>query len=322
MGHSNRKASKKFYNSSGSTSYMAPSIFKDPVQQAKFDKQGFLVAKFLDETEVTQLNDLFDEIHPVLPDDRGFVSDSYSNDFDFKKNASDRIVAILTKHFERLFINYQTFGASFLYKMPSKNNELGVHQDWTIVDEEKFVALNCWIPLIDVNKENGALHVLPGSHYSKIASVRSPTIPFFFTGSEKDVIDSCIPVYVKAGEAIILNQSVIHYSTPNHSVRIRKAITAGVKTKEAPMIFHYKSPEGQLEKFEMPEDFLLRFENFATSIFEKPVLGKLFATEKFENPIIEKEKLTKKLEKLKENAGFGPELSFMGRIRAVLNKAS
>ena len=322
MAHPRQKASKKYYNSLGSTSYMAPSIFKDPVLQDKFDKQGFVVAKFLDEAEVIQLDNLFDEIHPVLPDDRGFVSDSYSNDFNFKKNASDRIVAILAKHFERLFINYQPFGASFVYKMPSKNNELGVHQDWTIVDEEKFVALNCWIPLIDVNKENGALHVLPGSQYSKIASVRSPTIPFFFTGSEKDVINSCVPVYVNAGEVIILNQSVIHYSTPNYSDRIRKAITAGVKTKGAPMIFHYKSPEGKLEKFEMPEDFLLRFENFATSIFEKPK-GKLFATEKFEDPILGKEVLTKELKKLKKDAGFGlPELSFIGRIRAVLKKAS
>src|SRR5271156_848481 len=143
---------------------MAITIFKDEQMQALFDKQGFLTVPFIDASELKQLNDLFDELHPDLPKE-GFVSGSYSPNLEYKKKASDAIVKVLSKQYERLFVNYQPFGAAFLFKMPSKNSELGIHQDWTIVDENKFVALNCWIPLTDINEVNGALHVVPGSHY-------------------------------------------------------------------------------------------------------------------------------------------------------------
>jgi hypothetical protein len=263
-----------------------PPIFRDGKLQALFDKQGFVVVPFLDLDDVALLNKHFDELHPDLPANVGFVSGSYSNDFNYKKKASDTIISIYARHFDRLFQNYQTFGAAFLYKLPSDHSELGVHQDWTIVDEEKFVALNCWVPLTDIDERNGALHVLPGSHYPAIHTLRAPTIPFFFSGSESDVISETIPFYIKAGEAVILNQSVIHFSPPNRSHRIRKAITAGVKTKGAPMIFHYKDHSDTVIRYEMPEDFLIRFEDFATSIFQPPVLGKQIGELPYENPVM------------------------------------
>ena len=283
---------------------MVPPIFKDKVQQDLFDKQGFVVVQFLEDSEVAQLDQKFDELHPSISGQGGFVSGSYSNDFAYKKKASDDIIAVFSKHFERLFTNYQTFGAAFLYKTPSQGSELGVHQDWTIVDEEKYVALNCWVPLTDINEMNGALHVMPGSHYDKHHTLRAPTVPFFFMGSEQEVISRTIPFYVKAGEAVILNQSVIHYSPPNRSNSIRKAITAGVKTKGAPMNFHYKNNNDQIERYQMSEDFLISFENFATSIFEQPKSGSLIDSWQYQNGVLGKEKLTPLLDRLKENAGY------------------
>ena len=213
---------------------MGVRIFKDDKQQELFDKQGYVVAPFIDEAEVKQLNDLFDQLHPNLPPGGGFVSGSYSSDFEYKKKASDAILEVLNKHYERLFENYQAFGAAFLFKMSSETSELAVHQDWTIVDETKYVALNCWIPLTDINETSGGLQVLPGSHYPAYNTLRAPTVPFFFSGNEDAVAPQTLPMYVKAGEAVILNQSVIHYSPPNRSGKIRKAITAGVKPKAPP----------------------------------------------------------------------------------------
>ena len=63
---------------------MSIRIFKDDQMQALFDKQGFLTVQFINEAEVKQLNDLFDQLHPSLPL-QGFVSGSYSADFEYKK---------------------------------------------------------------------------------------------------------------------------------------------------------------------------------------------------------------------------------------------
>jgi hypothetical protein len=297
---------------------MVPAIFKDKSQQDLFDKQGFVIVDFLNEQEVDLLNQNFDELHPSITDQGGFVSGSYSNDLNYKKKASDNIIAVFAKHFERLFTNYQTFGAAFLYKPPTQGSELGVHQDWTIVDEEKFVALNCWVPLTDVNNTNGALHVMPGSQYAKYNTLRAPTIPFFFSGSENEIITKTIPIYVKAGMAVILNQSVIHYSPPNRSGKIRKAITAGIKTQGAPMTFHYKGSEDEIKKFEMSEDFLISFQNFATSIFEQPQSGKLIGAYPYKNKILAKETLIPLITRLKKDAGYSPNTT--SRISSLFSK--
>ena len=60
----------------------------------------------------------------------------------------------------------------------------------------------------------------------------------------------------------MLNQSLIHYSPPNRSGHIRKAITAGVKTKGAPMIFHYYDQEKrapEVEAFAQEDEELIRY---------------------------------------------------------------
>uniref|UniRef100_UPI0025DEA7F3 phytanoyl-CoA dioxygenase family protein n=1 Tax=uncultured Mucilaginibacter sp. TaxID=797541 RepID=UPI0025DEA7F3 len=246
---------------------------------------------------------IFDAMHPSLPSE-GFISGSYSPDLDYKKKASDAIVGVLKKHYERLFISYQAFGAAFLFKMPSQNSELGIHQDWTIVDEEKFVALNCWIPLTDVNEFNGALSVIPGSHYPAYRTMRAPTAPFFFSGNEDALIPHAIPMNVKAGEAVILNQSVIHYSPPNRSNKIRKAITAGIKSAGAPMRFHYKLPNSdQLEVFDMPEDFLISFDDFYKDIFERPKMGTSIGVINYTNPTLSRTEAIELILTLKTKAG-------------------
>ena len=286
---------------------MSKRIFKDDAMQARFDKQGFLVVPFIDEAEVKYLSDFFDSLHADLPKE-GFVSGSYSQDFTYKKKASDEIVRIFSKHYERLFVNYQPFGAAFLFKMPSPNSQLAIHQDWTVVDEEKFVALNCWVPLIDINETNGALQIIPGSHYDVIKTLRAPTLPFFFSGNDDLVLEASIPLYVKAGEAVILDQSVIHYSSSNRSSQIRKAITAGVKSKGAPMQFHYSSAKNseEVEIFEMPEDFLISFKNFYKDIAERPTTGVSKGFKKYHAPQFSRDELKKEIDRMKTNAGYAP----------------
>lgn len=153
-------------------------IFKRDIDQETFDKQGFLVLPFLTETEVQELDAYFDACHPNLQED-GFFSGSYSSDFAYKKKMSDKIVAIFSRAYEENFVNYTPFGGAFLYKTPGAHSELAAHQDWTIVNENEAVALNCWVPLCDVNEQNGALQILPGSHYPKHPVLRAPHLAIF-----------------------------------------------------------------------------------------------------------------------------------------------
>lgn len=283
---------------------MSKDIFLSEEHQQIFDRQGFIVLDFLEEDKVLYLNQLFDRLHPNL-NNSGFYSGSYSDDIQYKKTASDEIVKVFSKAYQKYFKNYTPFGGAFLFKVPGVNSDLAIHQDWTIVNEEEYVALNCWVALNDINEENGALHIVPGTHYNTIKSLRCPTIPFFFTGNDYLLEQSGIPMYVKAGQAVILNQSVVHYSVPNNSSSIRKAITAGIKSEGAQMYFHYKVPEqDQLEVFEMDDDFLISFKNFAKDIHERPYLGKSVGFKNYESPIMTQEKLIDMIEQVTQLAGY------------------
>ncbi|MBL4586934.1 MAG: phytanoyl-CoA dioxygenase family protein, partial [Flavobacteriales bacterium] len=271
---------------SASEKRKVPEIFQDTALQKQFDEQGFVKIPFLSEAQIKEMDVLFDKLHPELPKE-GFIAGSYSSDMAYKQQVSDTIKRVFAISYERVFKNYTVFGGSYLFKMPSENSDLVLHQDWTIVDEEKYVAINCWVPLCDTNVNNGTLMVLPGAHYPNFPVHRAPTLDFFFNGNDDLVRKKLIPMNAKAGEAVILNQSLVHYSPPNLSGKIRKAITSGIKTKDAPMQFFYydraaKKPE--LDVYDMDENFLIMFDDFGKDIFLPPVNGKKVKTIAYELP--------------------------------------
>ena len=280
-------------------------IFKNEEHQELFDKQGFIVLPFLTADEVEELDVFFDELHPNLAG-KGFFSGSYSSNFEYKNKASEGIVNIFSKHYQELFVDYQPFGAAFLCKMPGVDSALAAHQDWTIVDETAAVALNCWVPLCDITMDNGPIMIMPGSQYANSKALRAPTLPFFFSGNEDLVHSQLEPMVVKAGTAVILNQSVIHYSPNNTTGVIRKAITAGIKSAGAPMVFHYKVPDkDELEVFEQEDDFLIRFDNFFEDIGQRPKNGRSIGFIPFEVPRYSREEIKEMVTKMKKDAGYG-----------------
>lgn len=278
-------------------------IFQDENHQNLFDKQGFIVLPFLNNEELNHMNLYFDSLHPFVPES-GFHSGSYSSSFEYKEKVSNEIKHIFSRRYNELFQNFTAFGGAFLFKIPSNDSELFIHQDWTIVDEDKFVALNIWVPLCDITLENGPLMIVPGSHYNNFPVIRAPTMGYFFDVNIEKTIEFAIPQIVKAGTAVILNQSVIHYSPANQSNKIRKAITAGVKTAGAPMVFHYQNPDGQIEKFKMEDNFLLRFDNFFKEIFERPTQGESMGNVDNITLKFTSSELIELLKEMRSNAGF------------------
>lgn len=284
----------------------APPIFINPEHQKLFEKQGFLVLPFLTEDEVQYFDQLFDKLHLNLPQS-GFFSGSYSPDMDYKMKVSSEIKRVYHRAFETIFQNYTPFGGAYLVKMPSPDSDLFIHQDWTVVDESKELALNIWTPLCDITLDNGPLMVLPGSQYDAFPVLRAPTMRYFFDHDYEIAMRQMIPMTVKAGTAVILNQSIVHYSPPNVSGKIRKAITAGVKTKDAQMVFHFKDPartDNQIEKFEMDDDFFIQFDDFFEDIYKRPQVGKSIGFIDYEVPILNAEELERQIRKMKQDAGF------------------
>ena len=101
------------------------------------------------------------------------------------------------------------------------------HQDfsyWTRT--EPMAHLTCWIPLDDVDEENGCLQYVPGSHRWRL-------LPITGLASDMNAIDSIlteeergafhpVPVVLRRGEASFHHPLTVHGSFANRSSRRRR----------------------------------------------------------------------------------------------------
>lgn len=231
-------------------------IFKEIELQERFDRDGFVTLPFLNADQVAQLAELYSEVEPNPQE--GFSSSIYNSDIDLKIQTSGKIASVFQETVDRNFESFRPLGCSFLCKTPGERSFMPVHQDWTVVDESKFGSVTIWVPLIDVNEQNGAMRVLPGSHrFSDV--LRSPTLPGAFTGLEHDIYARMQWVKVKAGEAVIFNQALLHASPANLGPVIRPIATFGLVPQDAEMLFYHRLENGKVEKYSVDDDFFLTY---------------------------------------------------------------
>ena len=251
-------------------------LFNDPELQARFERDGYAVMPFIDMDGVKQIEKLFYEMHDKWPG--GFYATSFNPEDEFKQKIFDKAEEVLAPKVDAMFHDIKKLGGCFLVKTPGVDSKVEVHQDWLVVDEDKYCTITLWIPLVDTNEENGAIRVLPGSH--KFFNVpRGTTIPVPYNGHQQMLWDQMITLPMKAGEVFILNHALLHASSPNLSNKERVVITYGLAPREAQMLLYHGNKEGKIEKYEMPDDMFQRYYN----IGEAPLFGTKVA--EFDNPV-------------------------------------
>lgn len=251
-------------------------LFKNEKLREQFDLYGYVVVPFLTESEVNKLRELFFHTHPETPE--GFYSSSFSNDERYKNLITAAIEEIADLKAADYFTGFKKLGSCFLVKKPGPESAMPVHQDWSIVDERHYDSITIWIPLQDVNERNGAIQVIDGSHRFSPA-FRSPSLPAPFADVCEQLQKDLKLLPMKAGEAFIFSQALLHASPPNLSNKPRIAITYGLTDQRAEMIFHHYNEKQQLEEYKVDENF---FKLYNTQIGTRPRFGELTRTFKYE----------------------------------------
>ncbi len=222
----------------------------------KLETNGFVIIDLLSKVDVDYLNKLCDQYLQNSQTD--FVSSSHI----LSKEDSDFINAELHKNlqekFKLLFPELQLLGGTLATKVKGKSN-LEAHQDWTIVDEAKFNSYNLWIPLVDTNLENGTLGLIPGSHKWN-NDLRGFEIPNNYGKYTKDFLQIGFEPSINAGQAILYNHKLIHYSRPNKTNENRNVAIVGVKDKEADLQISFCLDEKNMETYSMKESDFYQFD--------------------------------------------------------------
>ncbi len=275
---------------------------KDLEQKLEIDGYA-IIDDFLTQQQIEKLTEVYYSGIPKDLSNKPFMYTTASSNLAYKKKVALAIRDNCRNQINSLFPEYRLAYALFVNKKPQrKDSELKVHQDWSIVDESLFKAYYVWCPLTDVDENNGCLQVIKGSHrLRRFVEGGSTDIDSHYIRIMKNYL---ISLPMKAGQALIFNQRLLHGSFPNMSEKERIATNLAIISPNSTLIYLYPdnpvSPT-QFEVFEVEDDF---FENF---VFASKEMGReLFRPEnressttiKYEHPLFTKREI---LETLSDN---------------------
>lgn len=192
-------------------------------------EDGFYRFQALEVNEVAYLNTLCSKYLGTAQSD--FVSSSHILDWEDSSFINQEIHKILKDKMEKMLPGLELLGGTLATKIKGKS-PLNAHKDWTIVDESRFNSYNLWIPLVDTNKNNGTLGLWPGSHLWN-EQPRGFSIPDPYDQFTEKIIPIGFEPILNAGEAILYNHKLLHFSRPNRTDQPRNVAIIGMKDKEA-----------------------------------------------------------------------------------------
>ncbi len=133
-------------------------------------------------------------------------------------------------------------GTNYFAKMPGDGQQVSWHQDASYWPLTPSRAVTAWLAIDDVDAENGAMQIIPGSHrHGQIAFDES-------NPDERNVLNQTIrnaeqyggppeSIALKAGQMSLHTDWVLHCSEPNRSTRRRcslamRFVSADVRASE------------------------------------------------------------------------------------------
>jgi ectoine hydroxylase-related dioxygenase (phytanoyl-CoA dioxygenase family) len=145
-----------------------------------------------------------------------FLVTTFNNSSTFKSAIFEQINAFLEEKLRTFLDNYVPLAINIFDKNPDVGNgSVDIHQNPTFVQEPDYRSVSLWIPLQDVNINNGTLGVLRGSH-EVLGRMRAGNMPDICTLIAKEFQeDWCEPIEIKGGQVAVLDDSIIHWSYPN-----------------------------------------------------------------------------------------------------------
>ncbi len=237
----------------------------DPTLMNQLNEEGILKMPMLSDEQTKAIFSIYnEEILPALGSNPFYWSISDEDKARTKlinKKLKEIVLAYLLEH----FADIRPIVSSFIVKAPGSES-LVAHQDWSFVDHEpENNSFTCWIPLIDINEDNGILGFFPKSQnlYLGHRASPSPQYPRLFPENE-NTFSKLQYMTLRAGEPVVFNHRIIHASKPNVSNQFRPAIILAFTATESKLVHYFLKPNASnktLQKYAVDEAFFDKYSN-------------------------------------------------------------
>lgn len=208
----------------------APRVLKaDEIEQ--FNREGFLKPlRLFDAVEIAAIREYFDAL---LAKYMAEGKDSYSISSAHLRHGRvwdilthPRIVAIVT---DLIGPSVIAWGSHFFCKMPGDGKRVAWHQDASYWPLTPSKAVTVWLAIDDADPGNANMRYIPGTHVlghltwqlseTDESNVLNQTVP------EVEKYGAPVDVTLKAGEAAVHSDLLLHGSEANTSTRRRCGLT-------------------------------------------------------------------------------------------------
>ena len=236
---------------------MSNIIFNNIIHHNCFIKDGFVVLyNFFEPDFIEKLKNLYAQSIPNT--NYSFYTTQWIPDYNYKNKISKSIGLIINERILKLVNNYQNIFAYFMVKHGQDTSFSHAHQDWSIVDESKHISINCWLPLVSVKENNGAMKILPKSHL-KYNNPRGTDIKnSMYDHLEILKTEKFITLNLNLGDLLLFDSRLIHATSDNITNTTRVAVGSILKPTNA-KVFHYYNKNNKTENIELDNDFLLKY---------------------------------------------------------------
>lgn len=233
-------------------------VFFDENYEHQLISKGYVTLPLLNEEEIKFLLSEHSKIEPQR--EEAFYTSIWHTDKRYRESVNRLISEIIPAKLRTILNDYKPVFANFMIKKPIQKSTLDFHQDWTFVDESQYIAVNVWVPLVDTHKQNGALHVIEGSH-RYIIPYRGRNIegPYWHLSKYLRKYFST-PLEVPKGHAVIFDERLIHGSFDNLSSIDRIAVSNVMAPSESQLYHYFKQAPGDtISVMKVKEDFFTKY---------------------------------------------------------------
>jgi hypothetical protein len=239
-------------------------VFKSETLAQEFNENGFVLAGSIGKSLLNKVKNVYDELHNFPKSNIGVFHTLYSTDLIYRSKLNLALNSILKPTYDVLFTNYKVTANLVIVKFFREDSAFGIHQDTTGLDEDKFVPINVWIPLQDTAIDNGCLCIVPKSQNFAFP-YRGTSFKGQFDDVTEEIIPFLLPIKMKAGDILIFDNRVLHYSPPNSSKMPRVVVMSGIFHKDADIITCFKNDnQSPIELYKQSDDYLLTYKGFKT----------------------------------------------------------
>lgn len=215
-------------------------IFGDHALDCAFQRDGWVVVDLLDADEVAQLAGVFET---VAGGSEESIYSSWSQALSVRAATDEAIRSVTLPRLRALLPGRAMVFAGFMAKAVGPDTAFPIHQDPTVVDEERWTPLTFWVPLVDVGPDTGCMQAIPGSHRLD-ASPRPAFRPFPHQHEGPRLRPLLRPIPMRAGQVMLSHPALFHASTPNRGA-VRRVACVGMVVPGDAEVRYYRRREDE-----------------------------------------------------------------------------